>query len=195
MIDLSKSYEFFDPSKVNGMVHIVGCGSVGSTVAENLIRSGVTKMTLWDFDKVESHNIVNQMFRAKNIGRPKVEALKDLLLEIDPNAGDDIRLRPKGWDGQMMSGYIFLAVDSIDIRRQIVEMHMDSPHVKAMFDFRTRLKDAQHFAADWSDVQSRQSLLNSMQFTNEEADEDTEVSACGFTLGVATTVRIVCATS
>lgn len=193
MIDLSKSYEFFDPGKVDGMVHIVGCGSVGSTIAENLVRSGVTKMTLWDFDKVESHNIVNQMFRFKDIGRPKVDALKDLLLEIDPDCGDDIKIKPKGWNGQMMSGYIFLAADSMDIRRQIVEQHQDSPHVKAVFDFRTRLKDAQHFAADWSNMQSRQSLLNSMQFSDEEADEETEVSACGFTLGVATTVRIVCA--
>ena len=36
MIDLSKSLEYFDPSKVREQIHIVGCGSVGSTLAENL---------------------------------------------------------------------------------------------------------------------------------------------------------------
>ena len=35
-MDLSKSYEFFDPSAVKGRVHIVGCGSVGSSLAENI---------------------------------------------------------------------------------------------------------------------------------------------------------------
>ena len=61
MMDLSKSYEFFQPEKVTERIHIVGCGSVGSTIAENIARCGIKKMTLWDFDKVEAHNIVNQM--------------------------------------------------------------------------------------------------------------------------------------
>ena len=52
-MDLSKSYEFFQPEKDDAMIHIIGCGSVGSTIAENLARCGVTKMTLYDFDKVE----------------------------------------------------------------------------------------------------------------------------------------------
>ena len=83
-MDLSKSYEFFQPEKDNSRIHIVGCGSVGSTVAENLVRCGVTNLTLWDFDHVEAHNIVNQMFRQKDIGKPKVEALADILTEINP---------------------------------------------------------------------------------------------------------------
>lgn len=193
MIDLSKSYEYFQPEKDESMVHIVGCGSVGSTLAENLARCGVRKMTLWDFDTVEAHNIVNQMFRAKDIGKPKVEALRDILLDIDPDIGEYVKLKPKGWNGAMMSGYIFLAVDDIELRKKIVEQHMSSPYVKAVFDFRTRLEEAQHYAADWSIPGDRQSLLNSMDFTNDEADEDTEMSACGFLLGVCPTVRIICA--
>ena len=43
MMDLSKSYDFFQPEKDNSRIHIVGCGSVGSTLAENLARCGVTK--------------------------------------------------------------------------------------------------------------------------------------------------------
>ena len=64
MIDLSKSYEFFQPEKEDARINIVGCGSVGSTIAVLLARAGVTKMTLWDFDMVEPHNLANQMFRA-----------------------------------------------------------------------------------------------------------------------------------
>jgi len=32
-----------------------------------------------------------------------------------------------------------------------------------------------------------------MQFSDEEASEETPVSACGTTLGVVTTVRVICA--
>lgn len=192
-MDLSKSYDFFQPEKDDARIHIVGCGSVGSTLAENLARCGVTKMTLWDFDTVEAHNIVNQMFRQQDVGKLKVEALRDILMDINPEIKDNIELKPKGWEGKLMSGYIFLCVDNIELRRTIVEKHMDSPYVKAVFDFRTLLESAQHYAADWSDYKMKQDLLKSMQFSHEEAAEETPVSACGVTLGVATTVRLVCA--
>lgn len=192
-MDLSKSYDFFNPNKEDSRIHIIGCGSVGSTLAENLARCGVTKMTLWDFDSVEEHNIVNQMFRQSDIGKPKVEALRDILMDINPAIKNDVVLKPRGWQGEMISGVIFLAVDSIELRRKIVEQHMNSQFVKAVFDFRTLLESAQHFAADWSDYKQRQNLLNSMDFSDEDADRATPVSACGVTLGVATTVRIICA--
>lgn len=192
IMDLSKVYEFFQPEKVDGKIHIVGCGSVGSAVAENLARCGVTDFVLWDFDTVEAHNVANQMFTQPDINRPKVEALRDILVNINPEIADKIKLEPKGWKGKLMSGYIFLAVDNIDIRREIVEKHYDSPYVKAVFDFRTMLESAQHFAADWSDEAMKKSLLNSMQFSHDEASSETPVSACGVTLGVITTVRTIC---
>ena len=192
-MDLSKSYEFFQPEKDDARIHIVGCGSVGSTIAENLARCGVTKMTLWDFDTVEPHNIVNQMFTQQDVGKSKVEALKNILTDINPEIVDHVELKPEGWQGKLMSGYIFLCVDSIELRREIVEKHYDSPFVKAVFDFRTLLEGAQHYAADWSNFKMKQDLLNSMQFSHDEAKEETPVSACGVTLGVATTVRLICA--
>lgn len=192
-MDLSKSYEFFQPEKDDARIHIVGCGSVGSTIAENLARCGVTKMTLWDFDKVESHNIVNQMFTQNDVGKLKVDALKNILMDINPEIANTVEVKPDGWQGKLMSGYIFLCVDSIELRREIVEKHMDSPFVKAVFDFRTLLEGAQHYAADWSNFKMKQDLLKSMQFSHEEAAEETPVSACGITLGVATTVRLICA--
>ena len=192
-MDLSKSYEFFQPDKDDAKIHIVGCGSVGSTVAENLARCGVKNMILWDFDTVEPRNIANQMFRQKDVGKLKVEALKDILCEINPDLSDSVALKSEGWNGRLMSGYIFLCVDNIDLRREIVEKHMDSPYVKAVFDFRTLLEGAVHYAADWSNYEMRRDLLKSMNFSHDEAVAETPVSACGVTLGVATTVRLISA--
>ena len=192
-MNLSKSHEFFQPEKINARIHIIGCGSVGSTVAENLARCGVTKMTLWDFDEVEAHNIVNQMFRQQDVNKKKVEALRDILLEINPDIGNDLELKSDGWQGKLLSGYIFLCVDNIELRRRIVEAHYNSPFVKAMFDFRTLLESAQHYAADWSNAKMKKNFLATMQFSHEEASQETPVSACGVTLGVATTVRLISA--
>lgn len=192
-MDLSKSYDFFQPEKDNSRIHIIGCGSVGSTVAENLARNGLTHITLWDFDAVEPHNLANQMFRLKDINHLKVEAVKDIMCEINPDIAEHIKMEPKGWNGQKLNGYIFLCVDSIELRKQIVEAHMDSPFVKAMFDFRTRLEDAQHYAADWSDMKMKKDLLANMNFTHEEAAEETPMSACHVTLSVCPAVRVICA--
>ena len=190
-MNLSKVADYFRPDKYR--LNIVGCGSVGSALAVMLARCGVTKFTLWDFDKVEAKNVANQAFSAADVGKPKVEALRDILIGINPEIEKTVRLQPKGWHGETMNGYIFLAVDSIEIRRQIVEKHMRSTYVKAVFDFRTGLTDAQHYAANWSDRAQKEALLNSMQFSHEDAVADTPVSACGVTLGVVTTVLAICA--
>lgn len=192
-MDLSKSYDFFQPEKNKDRIHIIGCGSVGSTIAENLARAGVTKFTLWDFDTVEPKNIANQMFIQTDVGKPKVEALTRILCDINPDVLDEVKTMPEGWSGQKLSGYVFLCVDNIDLRREIVEKHFDNIFVKAMFDVRTRLTDAQHYAADWSDHRQKKNFLASMNFSHEEAKEETPVSACNVELSVCPTVRIICA--
>lgn len=192
-MNLIKSYEFFQPEKDKSRIHIVGCGSVGSTIAENLARCGITKMTLYDFDKVESHNVHNQMFDERHIGMTKVDALASILKDINPEIERDLKLVPEGWTDQKMSGYIFLAVDSIDIRKEIVDKHFNDMNVRAVFDVRTLLTGAQHYAADWMDLKMKKNLVASMGFTHEEAMDETPVSACGTTLGVVTTVRLISA--
>jgi len=190
-MDLSKSYEFFKPEMLKGRIHIIGCGSVGSTVAENLARFGITEFTLYDFDYVEPHNIANQMFTEMDIGKKKVEAVRDILCDINPDIDRSIKLIDTGWTGQKLAGYVFLCVDNIELRKKIVEDNENNSYIKAMFDFRTRLTDAQHYAADWSDRKSIKNFRSSMNFSHEEAMEETPISACGVTLSVAPTIRVI----
>ena len=192
-MNLSKSLEYFNPSTVKDKIHIIGCGSVGSTLAENLVRCGLTSLVLWDMDIVEPKNIVNQMFYERHINSKKTEALLDILKDINPDVEKKTKLKSDGWKGETLSGYIFLCVDNIELRKEIVEKHMNNPMVKAVFDFRTLLESAQHYAADWSDTKMKEDLLNTMQFSHEEATAETPTSACGITLGVCTTVRPIVA--
>ena len=68
-------------------VILFGVGGVGSWCAEGLIRSGVTHLTLVDADRVAPSNINRQrMATARTVGCSKVEALRDMLLEINPSA-------------------------------------------------------------------------------------------------------------
>ena len=68
-------------------VILFGVGGVGSWCAEGLVRSGVTHITLVDSDCVSTSNINRQlMATTRTVGQVKVEALRDRLLEINPNA-------------------------------------------------------------------------------------------------------------
>lgn len=190
-MNLNKHREFFNPEELEDEIHIIGVGAVGSTIAENLARLGVKKLYLYDFDTVTEHNITNQMFTSKHVGMSKLDALTQILTEINPEI--ELITVPEGWtEGTTLSGYVYLAVDDIELRQKIVKENLYNTNIKAMFDTRMRLTDAQHFACKWTD-KGQKHLLATMNFTKEEAQESTPVSACGTTLSVTPTVRIICA--
>ena len=70
-------------------VGIAGAGGLGSNCAMHLVRAGVQHITVVDFDVVNESNLNRQFFFRDQLGRKKVEALKENLLRIDPDA--DIR--------------------------------------------------------------------------------------------------------
>lgn len=191
-MNLNKHFEFFDPTSVEDEVHIIGCGAIGSTIAEMLTRLGFSKLHLYDFDTVSDHNITNQKFRMIDVGTPKVEALASILKEINPDV--QLELHDKGWNEySRVSGIVFLAVDSIEVRKEIVRTYKLNQNIRFMTDCRMRLTDAQCYAADWSSEKDIERFYNTMDFTSEEAKNSTPVSACGTTLSVTPTVcMIVC---
>lgn len=68
-------------------VIIFGVGGVGSWCAECLVREGIMHLTLVDSDVVCITNCNRQlMATSKTVGQPKVEALRNRLLEINPDA-------------------------------------------------------------------------------------------------------------
>lgn len=65
-------------------VGIAGAGGLGSNIAVALSRIGIGKLIIADFDVVEPSNLNRQQFFMKQLGEPKVKALKDTLLKINP---------------------------------------------------------------------------------------------------------------
>jgi len=65
-------------------IGIAGCGGLGSNAAMLLVRAGIGRLVLVDFDKVEESNLNRQYFFRTDIGNPKVSALAAHLRAIDP---------------------------------------------------------------------------------------------------------------
>ncbi|MFA6127462.1 MAG: sulfur carrier protein ThiS adenylyltransferase ThiF [Bacteroidales bacterium] len=63
---------------------IAGAGGLGSNCAAALVRVGIGRLVICDFDNVEESNLNRQFFFRDQIGQSKVEALKINLLRINP---------------------------------------------------------------------------------------------------------------
>lgn len=191
-MDRSKILEYFDATQYNVSYHIIGCGAIGSHVCEELARIGVPEVHIYDFDTVDSHNITNQMFKMEDIGQYKVAACAEAMHAINPEM--KIHCHPNGLlPPYVVNGICIMCVDNIDVRRDIVLANRTNPFCKVILDFRMRLTDAQHYLADCSSDFEVETLLNTMNFTHEEAHEATPMSACGVELSVVYTVKAITA--
>ena len=108
-------------------VIIFGVGGVGSYAAEALVRTGLAHLTLVDGDTVQPSNINRQLPATRaTLGMPKVEALKERLLTINPDAeieaiskfyhDDDENLKSKILHHQ----YLIDAIDSVDDKVHLI---------------------------------------------------------------------------
>lgn len=191
MINIQKHMDFFDPTQLEVQVHLIGCGAIGSHLAEQMARLGISNVHLWDFDTVSAHNIANQNFRDKDIGVLKTHALEEIMKEINPEV--EITIHDDGWkEGARLSGWIFLAVDNIDIRRNIIIDNMDNPYIKGYCDIRMGLTDSQIYFVP-NNAKLIDTLIGTMNFTHEEAKENVPVSACGMSLSVIPTIKFATA--
>ncbi len=65
-------------------VTLWGVGALGSPIAEHLVRAGLTELRLVDSQRVTPGLLVRQNYRDTDIGKSKVEALKQHLMAINP---------------------------------------------------------------------------------------------------------------
>lgn len=96
---------------------VVGVGGVGGYVCEMLARAGIGAMTLVDFDTISSSNINRQIIAlSSNVGMPKVDAMKQRLLDINPNlkiTAINQKLSEKNID-QILEKHFDFVIDAID---------------------------------------------------------------------------------
>ena len=98
-------------------VAVFGIGGVGSFVVEGLVRSGVGKFVLIDDDCVCLTNINRQLHATrKTVGKPKVEIMRDRILEINPKAEVEAHQRfyLPGEADDLISDNCDYVVDAID---------------------------------------------------------------------------------
>lgn len=107
-------------------VILFGIGGVGSWCAEALIRTGLIHLTIVDGDTVHTSNLNRQLPATQaTIGIPKVEALKDRLLSINPDADIIARNEMVNEEWLMANGlegynYVIDAIDDVQAKTDLI---------------------------------------------------------------------------
>lgn len=125
-------------------VLLLGCGSAGTSIVEQLARTKMTKSyKLIDFDTVEAKNLRNQVYTREDIGLTKVNALEsklkmltkeNLKIEVNNSRFQDVNLKYYKFK------YAILAFDSIDTRIEAFN-NIKEGKIKAEYIIDTRYKD------------------------------------------------------
>lgn len=99
-------------------IYIAGIGGVGSYVAEALARSGIGRLTIHDADRISRSNINRQLVALHStIGQPKVDIMKERILDINPDCRVITRNRFMRVEqmGEVLQEPYDAVVDAIDV--------------------------------------------------------------------------------
>ncbi|KAJ1675464.1 hypothetical protein EV182_001211 [Spiromyces aspiralis] len=133
---LARHKAFFGPEGLeklrNGFVIVVGCGGVGSWAALMLVRSGVQRLRLIDFDQVTLSSLNRHAVATRaDVGMPKVMALQRAFKGIAPHAKVDARVQLFQGElaDKLLSGnpdYVLDCIDNIDTKLQLLKYCHDN---------------------------------------------------------------------
>ena len=100
-------------------------GGLGSNAAVALVRAGVGKLIIADFDKVELSNLNRQHYFQSDLGKKKTEALRDHLININPDIKLEVhnkKLEPPDIIKLFKNADVLIeAFDSADRKKWLIE--------------------------------------------------------------------------
>lgn len=110
---------------LNARVAVFGVGGVGGHCVQALARAGIGAIDVFDDDVVSITNINRQaVAMTSTIGQPKVEVIRDQILDINPDAKVECRrmfYTPENADSVDLSVYDYI-VDAIDTVKAKLEL-------------------------------------------------------------------------
>jgi molybdopterin/thiamine biosynthesis adenylyltransferase len=115
-VEFLRQLDLVAPAALETPVHLIGCGGIGSFAALALGKLGCTRLHLYDDDRVEEHNLPNQLFRTSDVGRHKATALAEIV-EVFTGVRPEACLRRV--EADRLQGILVSGVDSMSARKTI----------------------------------------------------------------------------
>jgi len=120
-------------------VHLIGAGGIGSPAGIALAKMGVGEITIWDHDRVEVHNLPNQLHPVSQLGKFKVHSLGKLIHDMAAGVNlslQNLRFQDRAASAPRLEGIVIAAVDSMASRKEIWAAALRSLDVDFFIDAR-----------------------------------------------------------
>ena len=102
-------------AKLAGLrVAVCGVGAIGSNLADNLVRQGVSNVLAIDKDRVEEHNVSTQAYAEADVGVWKVEALRNRLFRVAGVEVEAVRKELTAANARQLLAGRDLVIDAFD---------------------------------------------------------------------------------
>jgi hypothetical protein len=145
-------------------IQVIGVGAIGSIATYILAKMGFTNITVYDFDKVEPHNVGTQIYTLPQIGMYKVDALQQMI-KRDYN----IKIKTRNVKCEYIdeAEITILAVDSMEERKKLITETVPFPNW--VIETRMGLELARIYTFQPSRMSQLEAYKNTL-YTAEEAE-------------------------
>lgn len=111
----------------NTTVLVIGLGGVGGYAVESLVRSGIKKIIIVDFDKIDITNLNRQIISLKsNIGEYKVDVVEKRIKEINDIEVIKIKefINEENINNLFLykPDYVIDACDTINVKKELIRI-------------------------------------------------------------------------
>lgn len=166
---LTRQMDIIPLKALNSKISIVGAGAIGSFTAFALAKMGYHDITVYDFDTVSIENMNAQIYRFSDIGKSKVECLKEIIKDF---ADVNITSIHGKYSGEIFQDIAICAVDNMETRKLVYEAHKAMPYITKLFiDPRMAIEYAYIQAFDPNDKEQC-ALYEKTLFSDENAVQE-----------------------
>ena len=159
-----RQLDVINQERLSVPITVIGCGAIGSFTVLALTKMGCSNITVYDDDLVSEHNLPNQFFREKDLGKPKVFAIAEIAKEFD---GFEVKPINRKFIDDKLSGIVVVAVDSIDIRKNIWRRVKPYPLVEYYIDGRMGAEVGLIYAFNPADIDAVKNYEQSLHPSSE----------------------------
>jgi len=164
--------ELFNPACAKPII-VIGVGSIGGYVVDFLAKMGVSDITVMDHDSVASHNSPMSIYRPQDVGRHKVDVLKEIVYD---HSGISIKTFREEYTNQKLDQFnaVIVCVDEMAVRKAIWDQVKGNIKISVHIDTRT--------SGAYGEIISTSPFTQTEQADYEKllySDEEASIQTCG----------------
>lgn len=176
-----------DPEKLKKPITVIGAGGIGSEVVKILAKVGFSDIEVYDDDTVEDHNLPNQFYRTKDVGKSKVNALQEIVHDFTDTK---VEVHDELFVKQKPKEMLIVTVDSMDTRIAIYNAVKYMPHVKWLIDGRMGGEVFCLYTVDMTNPSEKEHYEKSLYPSSEAVELPCTARAILYNVGVVASLMV-----